>query len=142
MDTKTVADALGTEPRILRRFLRDKKSTFTAVGSGARYEFTEADIPELERRFNEWAGKRQANRVTTPVKPAVDTAAERLLKDMAVWAEEEKEKGPIVLEDLRDPRVRAQVRRKARDWDQRLNDRLMAAGLHLSQMNRFKGVAA
>jgi hypothetical protein len=135
MDTKAVAELLGTEAKILRRFLRDKRSTFQAVGSGARYEFTETDLPELGRRFNEWAGKRQANRVPVTVKQTgADTAAEQRVKDMAIWQEE----GPVQLADLRDPKVRAQVRAKAKTWDQRLNDRLMAAGLHLSQLSRFK----
>lgn len=129
MDTKSVAVALGTEPRILRRFLRDPGSTFKAVGSGARYEFTEADMPELERRFNQWAGNKQTARVAIPRKP-VNEAQEQLKRDLAVWAEE----GPVVMEDIRDPRVRRSVQRTAARQNAWLEERLMACGLHISQM--------
>jgi hypothetical protein len=134
MDTKSVADALGTDPRILRRFLRDPGSTFQAVGSGARYVFTETDLPELERRFNAWAGNKQTNRVTVPKKPPVDEAAEQLRRDMAVWEEE----GPVVIPDIRDPWVRRQVQEGARRAEAALEARLMAAGMHLSQMTKYR----
>jgi hypothetical protein len=133
MDTKTIATALGTEPRILRRFLRDPKSTFSAVGSGSRYTFTEADLPELERRFHEWAGNKSARPTITLPKVDVDPVVEQRLRDEAVWAEECTLNQPIRLGDMRDPRVRAQVRAKAREWDRRLDDRLFAAGQHISQ---------
>lgn len=135
MDTKTVATALGTDARVLRRFLRDPKSTFSAVGSGSRYTFTESDIPELERRFADWQGNKQPARPT--VVKVVDTADTQRIKDEVVWEEE----GPVVLEDLRDRKVLAKVRAKAKAWDDRLNERLMAAGLHISQM-RDRAVAA
>jgi len=137
LDTKTIANRLQTEPRILRRFLRDPKSTFTAVGSGSRYVFTETDIPELERRFSDWMGNRPA--ATRPATPAIlrqcDEAAAQRLKDEAVWADEDRDRGgPLVMADIRDPRVRKAVQSKARLWDARLEERLMAAGLHISQM--------
>jgi hypothetical protein len=133
MDTKTIATALGTEPRILRRFLRDPKSTFSAVGSGSRYVFTEADLPELERRFHEWAGDKQANRpAITILREKTDPMVDQRIRDEAVWAEED----PVTMEDLRDPRVRARVRAIAREWDRRLNDRLLAVGQHISQRQR------
>lgn len=130
-DTKTVANLLGTEARILRRFLRDKRSTFQAVGSGSRYEFTETDIAELSRRFNDWLGTK-ANARPISLKRAVvtDPQAERLAKDQKVWDEE----GPIFFEDMRDPRVRRAVQERARAQENRLMARLMAAGLHISQM--------
>lgn len=138
MDTKTVAQLLGTETRVLRRFLRDPKSTFSAVGSGSRYQFTEADIPELERRFNDWMGTKSPTTVTRVVKDPCDSDRERRERDEAVWAEE----GRVELPDLRDPRVLRAVRAKAAVWDQRLNERLLAAGLHISQMRDRRPVAA
>lgn len=138
MDTKAVATLLGTETRILRRFLRDPKSTFKAVGSGSRYEFTEADIPELERRFSDWLGTKQANRPAITIKTVVDTVQVQRERDEAVWAEE----GTIIMPDIRRPEVRSAVRAKARDWDRRLNERLMAAGLHISQMQNRQLAAA
>lgn len=143
MDTKTVAAALGTEPRILRRFLRDRKSTFQAVGSGSRYTFTETDLPELERRFHEWAGNKQSTRpaITIP-REYVDPEVEQRLRDEAVWAEELTLGRSIPLDDLRDPRVRRAVRAKAREWDLRLQARLMAVGQHISQRPMQKVAAA
>jgi hypothetical protein len=44
MDTSEVAEKLGTTPRILRQFLRSPSSTFVAVGSGSRYDFTAKDL--------------------------------------------------------------------------------------------------
>lgn len=131
MDTKTIACALGTEPRILRRFLRDPKSTFQAVGSGSRYTFTEADIPELERRFQDWMGNKQATRPTPIFRVTVDPEEAQRLRDEAVWAEDASHL--VKLEDLRDPRVRARVRAKAAAQERRLNELLLAVGLHLSQ---------
>jgi hypothetical protein len=55
-------------------------------------------------------------------------------KDEAVWAEEEAQLGgPPVIADIRDPRVRAEVRRIAAEQEKRLEERLIAAGLHASQ---------
>jgi hypothetical protein len=134
MDTKAVAEYLGTEARILRRFLRDKKSTFRAVGSGSRYTFVEADLPELQRRFRTWLGdKPTAPRTATRSKPT-DPVADQRAKDMAVWAEEEAQSGCPLIPDIRDVRVRRAVQRTAREQEQRLMERLMAVGLHVSQM--------
>lgn len=127
IDTKAVAAALGTEPKILRRFLRDPKSTYAAVGSGARYNFTDADLPELSRRFSEWSGSKSSRPVIARVPQDEDTRRE---KDIAVWEEE----GPIIVEDIRNPGVRARVKAVAAAQMARLDERLMAVGLHVSQM--------
>ena len=130
MDTKAVAEYLGTEARILRRFLRDKKSTFQAVGSGSRYTFVEADLPELERRFRTWLGDKPVTpRSTVRIKP-MDPEADQRAKDAAVWAEE----GAVVIADIRDIRVRRSVQRTAREQEARLMERLLAVGLHVAQM--------
>jgi len=127
IDTKTVAAALGTEPKVLRRFLRDPKSTYAAVGSGSRYNFTENDLPELTRRFQEWSGNKASRPAVIRVPQDEDTKRE---KDMAVWEEE----GPVFMADLRDPRVRRRVKEIAQAQMDRLDERLMAAGLHISQL--------
>lgn len=127
IDTKTVATALGTEPKILRRFLRDPKSTYAAVGSGSRYNFTENDLPELTRRFQEWSGNKAARPVVVRVPQDENTQRE---KDIAVWEEE----GPVAMADIRDPRVRRRVKDIAAAQMARLDERLMAVGLHISQM--------
>lgn len=51
---KQVASLLGTEAKTLRQFLRSDASTFEAVGSGGRYEFTEADVPKIKGEFDAW----------------------------------------------------------------------------------------
>jgi hypothetical protein len=139
MDTRTIATALNTEPKILRRFLRDPRSTFSAVGSGARYVFTDADLPELARRFEDWSGTKLAQRPTV-VRTVPVVSQEEM--DAEVWAKEEEEHGPVVMADLRDPRIRARVQRVAADQIRRLDEMLMAAGLHLSQQNMRDRVAA
>lgn len=141
MDTKVIASMLGTDTRVLRRFLRDPKSTFKAVGSGSRYEFTESDLPELTRRFQDWIGNKQPMRPPVTLK-VVDSAEEQRKRDMEVWAEEDARRGgPLVMADIRDPKVRRAVRAKADEWDRRLNERLLASGMHISQ-RRYQAAAA
>lgn len=120
MDTKTVAELIGTTPRVLRRFLRDKGSTFTAVGSNARYDFTDRDLPTIRTRFNAWQGCTSAPLpvviIPQPDPPVCDDG------------------DACVLEDIRDPCVRARVRRIAQEQEDRLDLMLMAAGLHITQL--------
>ena len=137
MDTSEVAPLLGTTPRVFRQFLRSGYSTFASVGSGSRYDFTEKDIPTLQRRFSEWKGDgkpRPANE-RKPRVPQAKTAkdAQRTL-DMKVWAEE----GNVVIEDIRDPRVRARVIADAQAAEDRLMQRLIAAGVHVYQLGDRK----
>lgn len=127
VDTKEVASHLKTDPKTLRRFLRSPSCTFKPVGSGGRYTFTKADLEELARGFKEWAKGKNVSPARLPApRPAVD---DQISRDRAVWEEE----GPIVLEDIRDPRVRAKVRAVAAAQEARLNSRLLAKGLHISQ---------
>lgn len=133
MNTAEVADKLGTTPRILRQFLRHPSSTFVAVGSGSRYDFRSSDLPMLEKRFNEWqgSGKPKAStpkRKTTKVRKSPDEV--RAARDREVWEEE----GPVQLEDIRDPRVRARVRADAKAAEDRLMMLLMSKGRHVTQM--------
>lgn len=134
MDTTEVAGRLGTTPRILRQFLRSPSSTFVAVGSGARYEFTERDLPTLTKRFAEWNANGKPKPEGTKPKPARvkdrDPEAARLERDAKVWAEE----GPVVLQDIRNPTVRARIKADARAAEDRLMLRLMAVGLHITQL--------
>jgi hypothetical protein len=132
MDTADVATRLGTTPRVLRQFLRSSFSTFQAVGSGGRYDFTDRDVSTIEKRFSEWrgAGKPRPNGdapSSTPRKPKLEIQRER---DMAEWADE----GPVELEDIRDPRVRARVRANARRAEDQLMMLLMSKGRHITQL--------
>lgn len=134
MDTTQVATSLGTTPRTLRSFLRSNSSTFIAVGSGSRYEFTESDIPTLQRRFDEWRkGPRAAKtpRASRPVPQPIIPAPKRQpsRKDVEVW----KEEGPVIIEDIRKPHVRARVLAEARRAEAALGMLLMSKGVHISQ---------
>lgn len=51
---KQVATILGTEAKTLRQFLRSSASTFEAVGSGGRYEFTKGDVDNIKKEFDAW----------------------------------------------------------------------------------------
>jgi hypothetical protein len=133
MDTAAVAAHLGTTPRKLRAFLRSDASTFVAVGSGARYDFTDDDLATLGRRFADWSGSPTPAPATTLVRPSpvISTGRTRHDADRAVWDEE----GPIAIPDIRDPRVRAAVRARAEAEEARLDQMLLAVGLHITQMN-------
>lgn len=138
MDTAQAAAKLGTTPRTLRQFLRTPGSTFCSVGSGSRYEFTESDLPTLERRFRDWesngkakGGKRPRTVVmTAPVAPAPSRRRQPSKKDRTVWQEE----GPVVIEDIRQPHVRKRVLEQAKVAEDRLMMLLMSKGLHISQL--------
>lgn len=133
MDTRAVADAIGTDSKLLRRFLRDKTTSFIPCGSGSRYSFTPEDVEGITREFGPWQVRQAAKAAQKPAKlrteatRAPGTQADR---DAVVWAED----GPVTLEDIRVPRVRAIVRERAQAAEDRLNALLLAKGLHVSQM--------
>jgi hypothetical protein len=136
MDTKEAAEALGTTPRELRAFLRSEFSTFVPVGSGSRYDFNDKDIVTLGKRFPEWKGagkpnsKKTGSTTTTTTRSSSAKRENQRRKDSVVWAEE----SPVVLEDIRNPRVRARVMADAKAAEDRLELRLLAAGLHITQL--------
>jgi hypothetical protein len=138
LTTNEVASELGIAPRTLRQFLRSPASTFAAVGSGSRYEFKESDLPTIRKRFAEWSGNGRAKHDLRPDRaPRVRSRRVEITQDMrdrAVWAEEEAEHGPVVLPDIRDPRVRKRVLDASRAAEDRLMMRLMAVGLHVTQL--------
>lgn len=134
MDTAEIAGRLGTSPRDVRMFLRSSYSTFVPVGSGARYDFTEKEFHTIEKRFTEWhtSGKpkpTEPKKIKVPVRKSSSKTNPRQERDVAVWDEE----GPVTLDDIRDPRVRARVRRDARAAEDRLMAMLIAAGIHVMQ---------
>jgi hypothetical protein len=143
MDSRAVADALGTDPKTLRRFLREPSTSFTPVGSGGRYSFTPEDVETLRAEFTPWAA-RQAARIATkapaaPVgtpgtKAARKASLTQLDRDRLVWEEEARVSGTPVLADLRNPRVRALVRAQAQAAEDRLMAQLLRAGLHVAQI--------
>lgn len=62
LTTREVATALDTDPKTLRRFLRDPKSTYAAAGQGGRYGFTKRELPGLKKRFTAWTKDQAAAR--------------------------------------------------------------------------------
>lgn len=139
MDTTEVAERLGTTPRTFRQFLRSPISTFVPVGSGARYDFTDRDFPTIEKRFAEWTEKGKprpdtAKKAKPTATPRANKVDKQRARDLTEWAEE----GPVELEDIRDPRIRARVKADAQAAEDRLMLRLMAAGLHITQLGDRK----
>lgn len=55
LTSREVATLIGTDPKTLRRFLRDPKSTYAAAGQGGRYAFVKKDIAGLKKRFTAWS---------------------------------------------------------------------------------------
>lgn len=155
LSTADIATELGTTPRTLRQFLRSSTSTYSAVGSGARYEFTDADLPTLRSRFTTWNtkgkvipmtddSKRYANGSTgsapsrqpgyvNPKRKAL-RAMSQAERDQLVWDEEEAENGPVVVPNvLTDRAAREAAWGVGRERAARLNERLMELGIHVSQ---------
>lgn len=139
MDTTQVAEAIGTTPRSLRQFLRSTYSTFVPVGSGSRYDFKESELPTIEKRFTEWKGDGKP-RPNVDRKPKSSPASDRSREDLQRVRDEQEwnEEGPVVLEDIRDPRVRARVKRAAALAEADLMQRLLAVGLHVYQLGDRK----
>lgn len=75
---KQVASRIGTDAKQLRKFFRDEKSGYSAVGQGGRYDFPETDIPAIKKAFDAWnATKTRRNR--TPSPQAKPTSASGLI---------------------------------------------------------------
>lgn len=55
MTTAEVADALGTDPKTLRKFFRSDSCDIEPVGAGRRYGIDEEALEELGNQFNEWS---------------------------------------------------------------------------------------
>jgi len=128
VDTKEVAEHLGTDAKVLRRFLRSPICPIRPVGSGGRYRFTKADLPQLRKRFQQWAKGKDVRPSSVPKpRPPIN---DQLARDRLVWDQERKK---VIIEDIRDPRVRARVLAKAREQEARLEARLLAKGLHITQ---------
>jgi hypothetical protein len=143
MDTKDVAQRIGTTPRTLRQFLRSAYSTFVPVGSGARYDFTERELPTISKRFREWTseGKPRPEGTKKKVEPTPTATRKRdkqAEQDRLVWAEEDE----IILDDIRDPRVRARVKADAQAAEDRLMEMLLARNLHVFQLGNLKRKSA
>lgn len=76
LTTKQVAEALGTDPKTLRVFLR-ASSDYQAVGAGARYSFTAKDIGPMKTRFAKWTKERAAAKAAKAEAAKKEAAAKR-----------------------------------------------------------------
>lgn len=74
--TATLAAALDTTPRTLRKFLRSPQSGIESVGKGSRYTLpsTKRDIAAITKKFNAWQegveAKKAAKKVDDAPAPA------------------------------------------------------------------------
>lgn len=115
MNVATVAAQLGTDPKTLRTFIRSNACPVEPARVGRTYALTPEDVAVIAERFPVWL-----------------TSLARCPR--TVQRPQDAEPAPVMLPDIRDPRVRTAVREKAAVWDARLNERLLAAGLHVTQL--------
>lgn len=129
MNTSEVAAELGTSAKILRRFLRaDDK--YSNPGIGGKYEFVRSDMPTMKRRFDAWAATKKTSVAVTEKAPVgrkirkvryranMDTPLDvAIIKPIAQMTRAEK----AALRELANARV------------DRLEARLRATGMHISQ---------
>lgn len=111
------AAELGIEAKKLRQLLR-ADPTFKAPGSGASWSFSTGDMPALRRIVK------------------AHTDKPRGTKTNKTGAARDDDQGlPMRVANSRDPQARAAVRRLSIERVDRLERALLAAGLHISQMN-------
>jgi hypothetical protein len=86
----------------------------------------------MRKRFSEWMSTQTPK---SPTKSKMSKSSSRRSSiprseiDRLVWNEE----GEITMPDIRDPQVRRAVREEANRRAQRLDEMLLAAGLHITQ---------
>lgn len=143
MDTLTtsqVAAKLNTDAKVLRRFLRATPE-WSNPGSGGRYAFTSTDLAQLRKQFPKWVAgegakttrKPKARVVATPTGAEVRPTTDRRRRAKATEAlppvdiEDSPEVWDGPLPDARAARIEGEERAR------RLDERLRATGMHLSQ---------
>lgn len=109
------AAAIGTTPRLLRRFLRNNDSWRNA-GVGGRYMFTESEVNSLSLQFHKW-NKSTAIRPVTKLDPL-----DHLDQDPGITIEE-------MLEFPKNPKLRADVLKRRSERFARLEERMRACGV-------------
>ena len=109
------AAAIGTTPRLLRRFLRANES-WNAVGIGGRYMFSEPEVKSLNIQFHKWHKSKPVTK-TDDVDPL-----DYLDQDKGITVEE-------MLELPKNPRLRADRLKARAERMHRLNERMRACGV-------------
>lgn len=79
LTTREVAEELGTDPRTLRKFLRDD-STIENAGKGNRYEFRRNQLKSLKKGFASWSKTRQAEAKAKAEKKATEAQVDPEVK--------------------------------------------------------------
>lgn len=115
------AEAIGTTPRLLRRFLRSNDSWKNATQAG-RYEFTEPELKSLEYQFNKW----HAGRKTRRTAKLENEELEYLDQDKGITIEQMHELNDNIT-------LRKEVLTRRMNRQRRLNERL--AELKLEEQN-------
>lgn len=122
MNTREAAEQLKTDPKRLRRFLR-QDPTYRNAGQGGRYEFTDKDIPTLRKRFETW--------VIATAKPDNAVAPARRSRKKA------GDSMPVHIANVPAHKLTTKQReernRLSRERVDRLEAALKAKGLHISQ---------
>jgi hypothetical protein len=91
MTTATLADALDTDPRTLRKFLRSSASPVPSVGKGSRYSLpaTKAALSDFGKKFAAWEkaqGEAKAKRdaaADAPIEAPADAFEPEAITDTA-----------------------------------------------------------
>jgi hypothetical protein len=115
MDVKRAAEALDTDPKRLRQFLRSD-AKYKSPGAGGRYDLSGFSVDELREAYDLWA------KVSTP-------RTARVEPETTDDADEHDESPPLPVGASRD-----EVRAHAAQRVARLEEKLRANGLHLSQL--------
>lgn len=63
LSTKDVAEAIGTDPKTLRVFLRSGMADGSFTREGKSYVFTKSNVPALKTKFSKWTKDRAASKV-------------------------------------------------------------------------------
>ncbi|MGE3487462.1 MAG: hypothetical protein AB7L09_22300 [Nitrospira sp.] len=111
---KDIATELNTDPKTLRRFLRQDPQ-YRNPGSGGRWMFTEDDVQIISKRFGEWQGR-----------PHTSASGKTLIEDVPGL------EGRVIRSKTRTDRAAVRAITEARV--NRLEAALKAKGLHISQM--------
>ncbi len=69
LSSKQIAEALKTDPKTFRRYLR---ASGAGVGQGGRYEFTKADVAKHRKPFAAYEKEIEAKRAAKAAKTAAD----------------------------------------------------------------------
>lgn len=129
MKSSEAAAKLGTTAKELRRFLRaDPSYTNAAHTTSGRYSFTDQEFVILERRFSAWKNKNAGRKRSVVVSPDSGSVERRSRRTDAPGLPTEIARRRLYASE------RERVRRLSNERVDRLEQQLLAAGLHISQM--------